>query len=67
MDFYNYVFGLGLIILGVAYFIYTFRKKEKITKKDGMVYASQVKKNMAVLGLIALGLMVLFIELKKIM
>jgi len=32
-----------------------------------MAYASQVKKNMAVLGLIAVGLMVLFMELKKIM
>jgi len=67
MDFYNYVLGLGLLIFGVAYFIYTFNKKEKITKKDGMAYASQVKKNMAVLGLIAVGLMVLFMELKKIM
>ena len=63
MDFYNYVLGLGLIISGIGYFIYTFNKKGKITKKDGMVYSSQIKQNMDVLGLIIVG----FMELKKIL
>lgn len=67
MNYYNLLLGVSLLILGVGYLFYNLNKTKKITKKDGMVYPSQVKMNMAIIGIIILGILMLYRELQKIL
>jgi len=66
MNYINLIIGLIFIIFGIIYFSYIFKNEKKL-KNDGMIQSFRVKKRISMLGLILVGIYMVYKELQKIL
>ncbi len=66
MNYINLIVGLLFIFFGTIYFSYIFKREKKV-RNDGMIQSFRVKKRMSMLGLIFVGIYMLYRELQKIL
>jgi len=64
MDFLNFIIGLFLVIGCVIYFIYEVNRYNKEKKIDYMIFSYDIKIYMGVLTFLAIGIIMLYRELK---
>ena len=62
MDMYNLLIGILLIVFGLIYLIYS----KKNSMKELMLYSSQIKINLGLIGLIMVGVFMVIREINKI-
>jgi hypothetical protein len=63
MDIFNLLIGILLIIFCCIYLIYS----KKPPAKDNILFASQKKINLGLIGLIMVGLFIIYKEISKVL